>query len=55
MFEKGTTIPLDNVPIVMKPGLEKNVQSVGDDLKNAMTILQIDGFVFYQIFSLNNC
>jgi hypothetical protein len=45
MFEKETSIMLPQTPIIVKHGMQKSIQIVGDTPETLMTILQIDGFI----------
>jgi hypothetical protein len=42
MFEKQSNIQLQNMPQTLKEGMQKNVRYVGDDIKSAVPMLQVD-------------
>jgi hypothetical protein len=50
MFEKQSQIPLGQRAIILKQGMQKNVRSVGENAEKAVTVMQINGFAFYNLY-----
>lgn len=52
MMRKDRSINLEDVPHILKGGLQKNVRFVGSSLKDTNPIIQIDGKKFESLLKI---